>query len=104
MGKIIDKKIISLAKDVGFSTEFHVFGNKFDLYVWMCKLQRFIREAHKIYVEVNVDFEPSTNELWHNTFVYSIQREGKNTIEVYMEVINYDDALEAGLTQALELL
>jgi len=64
-------------------------------------LQKWLREIHNIHVEVNVEYENATEEIWDDIYNVSIIRKG-----YYAEDTDdtYEKALEKGLLHSLRLL
>lgn len=73
-------------------------------------LQRWLREIHKIFIEIGYGFEnnPVTYRVWISKF-----NEGYNSDTMYLDnvselkrkqFVTYEEALEAGLKKALELI
>ena len=102
-------KIAKLAKEKGFTT--HTITTKFTndyllggknmminetcILLWLCELQKWLREIHKIIVLVD----------WEGTDGYFYKLDFKSFYEVAgNNNKNYEDCLELGLQEALKLI
>lgn len=100
------EKLISLAKEKGFmaillrpipykeGTRWYSLES-IRYYIWMCELQKWLREKHEIYLAVL-----SNNENAHR-YVFG---EGINSKRYATWYKTYEEALEEGLKQGLMLI
>jgi hypothetical protein len=106
MDTLITSKITKPAKNKGFDIKLHPQGNSYDYFLWMCKLQKWLRDEHKIHIVLI----PTITGYW--TFkIIDVQLDPENPIErpPYKDVDandyhTYEEALEAGLQAALKLI
>lgn len=87
-------ELIQLAKEKGFIPENLTIGWKEDYYLWLCSLQKWLREVH------NIDVFILKNNFNSTYFcrTYSINEEGS------WKEGTYGEALERGLQQGLNLI
>ena len=114
MNKIEEKKlfkIAKLAKEKGFKTKTVTIGftnnyllggknvmiTEMCIYLWMCELQKWLREVHNIHITVT----SISQESWQYHIQKPKDKLGDNYNEDYE---NYEEALEDGLYQALLLI
>ena len=104
-------KIAKLAKEKGFTvhtattkfTNDYLLGGKnvmiteMCIYLWMCELQKWLREVHNIHITVT----SISQESWQYHIQKPKDKLGDNYNEDYE---NYEEALEDGLYQALLLI
>lgn len=81
-----------LANEKGFIPENLTISWKEDYYLWMCSLQKWLREVHKIFISIY--FEHS-DWCWRINF---------NGYEEWTWEDSYEEALEAGLQESLKLI
>jgi len=104
----MQKQLIASAKEKGF--ESHIIGksveakysNKDFYYLWMCELQKWLREEHKLIVEPNMLIDAS-----YAYSIYRIEQNGKFAKQLefeYTEQFDYEQTLEEGLKLALKLI
>jgi hypothetical protein len=90
--ELIDFKTVKLANEKGFIPKNLSISWKLDSYLWLCELQKWLREVHSI----NVYCNPCQHDenLWYNNIAsHNLVFIGK-----------YEQALEVGLYQALLLI
>ena len=98
--------LIILAKEKGFSSERCLVSSKelFDTmvakndYLWMCLLQKWLRDEHGIYAEAELDKRVNPGIYW--------RIKGQEIKSIYSDrhYETYEQALEEALTKALELI
>ena len=93
------KQLIEKAKEKGFWKNLKIASDGFihpiDKYVWMCLLQKWLRDEHNIFVEIS----------WYDDcFNTEITVEETARLEGRGEYKTYEQALEEALTKALELI
>lgn len=105
--QLITFETSKLAKEKGFrSIQPHILilKSKEHYYLWMCELQKWLREIHNIHVCVDI----SLLKEWYVN-IYNIQNKPSEFEQTY-ELLNeinfktYEEALEQGLYQALKLI
>lgn len=113
------EKLIKLSKEKNFNSDFlhnepYKYNTKENLryYLWLCELQKWLREKHKIFIMINDSngvleqehFRFQISELHkHNVYKMSCsafnfgnKKEGNYT--------TYEEALEKAIFEALELI
>ena len=104
-------KIAKLAEEKGFKTKTvttkvtndYLLGGKnvmiteMCIYLWMCELQKWLREVHNIHITVT----SISQESWQYHIQKPKDKLGDNYNEDYE---NYEEALEDGLQEALKLI
>jgi len=104
----MQKQLIASAKEKGF--ESHIIGksveakysNKDFYYLWMCELQKWLREEYKIDIWIT-----DRSDMHQNGYGIVISGNDFESIELneYMAVgTYYEEALEEGLKEALKLI
>lgn len=99
---IEDTTLVDLSIKLGFSSRDHlVHPNKGYYYLWMCELQKWLKEKYRIRVE-------STGNNYNEKYTYKCcfimgitTKPSKATSPMYD---TYEQALEEGLFQALKLI
>lgn len=78
-------------------------------YLWLCELQKWLRDIHGIYVESYHDYDPKdkgfqfyTNWGFHNPD--TIEKKQSGWYDEYNNWKKYKDALEFGLQKGLKLI
>ena len=103
------KKLFILATSIGFIPQNLSISWKTDSYLWMCELQKWLREKHNSIVEIvyskqdytsPIKFE-STVDYFTKELEYEITTEPEFRSEKFLK---YEDALEIGLFNALKLI
>ena len=98
-------KLIELAKKKGFDPKSHLietlnpFDDEFIKYLWMCLLQKWLRDECNLNLEVwrsPICSEEEYSFVWHLLGVKYYNDSPKFS--------TYEQALEAGLTKALQLI
>lgn len=97
-------ELISNAKRKGFYSEYFRtdYADDFEQYLWMFELQCWLREKHGIHVCSDTDLTLSwiyTIQSLHPTASYT-----GNFLQSKHVYSTYEQALEEGLKQALELI
>lgn len=95
----IKDKLISLAEQKGFNWRLHPQFNKYDYYLWMCKLQKWLREKYNIHIILFIN----TLDCKYEIQVYNCNEEpyylfGANGFKMY------EQTLEKALQNTLTLL
>ncbi len=111
-------KLAKLAKEKGFTT--HTVTTKFTnnyllggknvmitemcIYLWMCELQKWLREKHDIHIEINSFSDVSTYDgyLIYNTAPYDYN--DPNAIPDAKNCKTYEKALEICLYKGIKLI
>ena len=97
------KNLIEKAKEKGFNQKkdilFEYYEEKEAQLMWMCLLQKWLRDEHDVYVEVDRILQPDIGYFhwycWNEKTDLDYSGIGAKT---------YEQALEEALTKALELL
>ena len=85
-------------------------GWKGDPYLWMHELQRWLREVHKIHINIQMlyqcNIEPAEFEGW---IIYIAGESFETNYEINKDLISkvfksYEEALEYGLFEMLKLI
>ena len=100
----MQKQLIASAKEKGF--ESHIIGksveakysNKDFYYLWMCELQKWIREEYGI--DLVILPEHLEKEVGYRCSIEPLNSQSYETSHCY----SYEQALEEGLKQALKLI
>lgn len=111
------EQLIELAKEKGFESKAIIFQYganpakltiqeaEFSYYLWMCELQKWLRDSHKLIVQIESiwgDKEMKTIEyeswVMYRYFENHLPNEEPDIFKTY------ESALEFGLTQALDKL
>ena len=105
----MQKQLIASAKEKGF--ESHIIGksveakysNKDFYYLWMCELQKWLREEHNIHIEIHLVIKPIGNTIYKSEVykVFGDMKIGTHFLEYYQ---TYEQALEEGLKETLKLM
>jgi hypothetical protein len=105
------KELIKLAREKGFDFDVFSFGEENEKgettilstsndetirYLWMCELQKWLRDKHNMYLIPYPDASEQLYmyDLWGNDIETCIGR----------DFDTYEEALESGLTEALKLI
>jgi hypothetical protein len=111
-----DKSILSkLAKEKGFISNIigksveSKYSTKDFYYLWMCELQKWLRENHKIHILIYVNNDNEGNEpiVWsyaYNSRFDNVLHDDSFNYITDEEFNSYEEALEEGLEQALTLI
>ena len=96
---LIQNELINKAFTLGFKSYFGLMTsvNKECYHLWMNDLQKWLREAHNIHIQII--FLPINNR-----FIFAIYKYGEDDIESVVEYETYELALEAALQEALKLI
>ncbi len=89
------EQLIKLTNELDFYTEVGYCTNS-KYYLWLCELQKWLREKHNIIISVM--FELNTYEIYIDNG-YDVGSFGLNKVWK-----TYEEALEAGLFEALKLI
>ncbi|WP_299527617.1 hypothetical protein [uncultured Lutibacter sp.] len=76
----------------------------YDYYIWMCKLQKWLRDTHNLHIELSVDIFDNLETMCFRGFHIIQMNDYKdlfNTNEVFK---TYEEVLERGLFEALKLI
>ena len=103
------KKLIELAKEKGFISERISFlltllknGEKRQIeywyYIWMCELQKWLRDKHQIEIEIHF------NELTSKYRIGYISAILDEKLDIIKEFKIYEQALEKSLIESLKLI
>ena len=95
------KELYILSNNFGFIPQNTSISWKTDSYLWMCELQKWLREEHRFHVEIN-DFSTSSLDT---VYFITLRTPGseyyhKDNIEFAL----YEDALKYGLTELVKLI
>lgn len=116
---LINLETAKLAKEKGFiSRDKLVTVNKEYYYLWMCELQKWLRDVHKInlYISYEVIDDSEVAYVWNIIIDIPegtgrkkdswdfIKRISSFSEKYMMWYKNYEEALEAGLQEALKLI
>lgn len=115
--------LIELAKEKGFESKFDIvvkgftnldvkkikeYLNNYGHYLWMCELQKWLRDKHNLFIHISAYSQENTNDLiWDVAFDYEIITFNKGNYELLNiedKIISYEKALESGLFEALKLI
>jgi hypothetical protein len=93
------QKLYIISTKLGFTPEnLSISWKDNNGYLWMCELQKWLREVHAIHIEV----------LWIDTlsdiYAYHISTTNNTTRPVSEFFHSYEEALEQGLQKALNLI
>lgn len=104
------KELINLAKEKGFKAQLVRLHNNINdktvisdwFFLWMCELQRWLREKHTIHVDIE-SYEAIDPEIkvWYD---YIVQDFEGTYIKNNDMSSSYKERLEKGLNEALKLL
>lgn len=113
------KELIELAKEKGFKSvnayhlnpecDISIVYSELDIYLWLCELQKWLRDEHDLYV--NADISPLSGYFeWfvHSTKIdleniesgFAIPKEESKNFEFHL----YESALLEGLKKALKYI
>ena len=97
---------ISVSKLILNKTLIFEKNNEIFIYLYLCELQKWLREVHSISVEVSSDWwsEGKNNQFEVNIYVLgNIENSGETvcTLPIFK---TYEEALEIGLQEALKLI
>lgn len=104
------KQLIRLAKKKGFDQKCpgnDGIINPFDFYLWMCKLQKWLREEHGLIVEAQSDVSQHDDSIGYNFYFFHHKRriEIASILDAPIGEYSYNTyelALESGLLEALK--
>lgn len=100
-------ELIQLSKELGFKSilqTLHFNGVDIDVmenmshYIWMCELQKWLRETHKLYITVDILGD------WYYCITFLDYKRGGNTPLVKSGYSSPEKAQEAGLYYVLTLI
>lgn len=100
------EQLIELANRNGFKSKVNALiytDNEFGYYLWLCELQKWVRDKHKIVVCVECFLSIYGEHLTEYAYLSDNILTGKTTASL-SAYDTYEQALEAGLVTALELL
>ena len=98
--------LIQLSKEKGFISRDNLIKVESDYkYLWMCELQKWLREVHNIHIEVNVNI---LREWYFTAYDLSAKR-CSEIPEIYekgkdFKSTTYEGALGKGLLESLKLI
>jgi len=97
------EQLINLAKAKNFQPEWinsfpSDMQNNICYYLWMCELQKWLREKHNIHILIHYNV---FSEKYRIEYIIHMDRELE---EEYPEVKTFEQALEKGLFEALKLI
>ena len=103
----MQKQLIASAKEKGF--ESHIIGksveakysNKDFYHLWMCELQKWLREKHNIHISI---WYNNLTEKWRVDYIIDILLDEEYYCDKDREQNTYEEALEEGLKEALKLI
>lgn len=111
------QKLIKSAKEKGFETNYIDLDsfktNETDIteymsslietvyYLWMCELQKWLRDKHNIHMSLVFELEDGHNEFYVDT--WTVDRKNMDCQFSGLES-TYEKALEKGLFKALKLI
>lgn len=107
------KELIKLAESKGFESYFmkvisfipcseHVITDpEFINHLWLCELQKWLRDEKKIYISISSELEDGNLEYYIDTF--TIDRKNINWDSTKIDY-TYEKVLEKGLFEALKLI
>jgi len=109
------QELIKLATDKGFISK--AIGKSVDsksiekdfYYLWMCELQKWLRDVHKIHVSLFADYDRKDityNTYWNCNVIllnWGDDREHRIVKPIREFYNSYESALEEGLFQALSI-
>ena len=107
MKKLKDNKLIKQSADKGFvSRDYIVEVNEDYYYLWMCELQKWLREEHNIYIQPSLEMIVLDSPVYVvSIFIKNDKSEfGITRMSYTTGFRSYEDALEAGLYQGLKLI
>lgn len=96
-------------EDFPFTTEEEVENfDKLKRYLWLCELQRWLREVHNIdaipyLVEMRSNNKEVKQDKSDKEYLYRLYKNGISEYEFFEEEMNYKEALEKALYEALKL-
>ena len=70
-------------------------------YLWMCELQKWLRDKHNIHININTELDDGNIE--YGVDIYTIDRKNFNCEYVGIDY-TFDKVLEKGLFEALKLI
>lgn len=108
----MSEELVTLAKDKGFQSGFlcntaYKYSTKESLrwYFWMCELQKWLLDTHKILVNPFCGWNLSTWGYYiHQLNSDDIYAESSKRIFTPAEFSSYEKSLEHGLIKSFELL
>lgn len=112
------KELYILAVKLKFCPQNRSIGWKEDPYLWMCELQRWLREVHKIHLSVVYSADHNKFSVngydefhWREISKRNPRSEGRfpypyksEFLRHYWNHKTYEEALEYGLQEALKLI
>ena len=89
--------LVQLSKEKGFMSRDKLIGVTGDYkYLWMCELQKWLRDVHNIEIAV---------QWFDNCYIKAVAKKPFKANTYRVEGIeSYEEALEAGLQEALNLI
>lgn len=97
----MNNELAQLANEKGFIPENLTISWKEDYYLWVCSLQKWLREVHNILVIINPSRSEDEGKL--DCFIYDLYENGEY-FHSSRDYKNYEASLEAGLLNALQLI
>jgi len=112
------EELIQLAQEKGFTYKCPQVGdliNPYDFYVWMCKLQKWLRDNHNIDCQPICSYKKEDGRKYNLGIVYINENREVDTMllkvpslidrfELLERFDSYEKALEKGLPEALRLI
>lgn len=114
------EQLIELAKEKGFESNILAFNlkllistdkneiNRLYYYLWLCEIQKWLRENHSIFVKIEPYHREVIDEGYNIAFLYEVITLKRNgSIELHNandRFVTYEKALEEGLFEALKLI
>ena len=102
------EKLIELSKEKGFESKIYKelikigiwikLSNNHAYYLWMCELQKWLRENHNIHIFIHYN---TLTERFRIEYITHINKEIENE---YPEFNTYEQALGKGLYEGLKLI
>ena len=108
------KQLIKTAKEKGFSTKAVIlmdgmnpeklkdFENEFIFYLWLCELQKWLRENKALFLTVGKEY--NNLDLFYFEVSYNFKLPDGATLIEKENFKTYEQALESGLMEALKLI
>jgi len=101
------KELYVLSNKLDFTSKNLYIDWKTDSYLWMCELQKWLREVHNIHIEVYLARDIRNEYHIHIAGEDELSNNSQNLIEKYLDTNIYDsyeEALELGLKNGLKLI
>ena len=97
-------KLLELSREKGFMSRDNLIGvSESYYYLWMCELQKWLREEHQIHIKITV-FEDGT---WAGDLIYKdaeYEWDDPNAPYDADDCKSYEKVLEICLIKALEII